>query len=150
VANPGMSVELPIPEDRSAIVVQIVPCPEVLEYIIHESVHVWQFMIEHMGEEYPGDETEAYTIQHIARELLLQYQRVTGVPIAVHDQRKTRLQKRKSPIQQSSGDSKTEGGTERSPEGNDKNGGSPQGRRDASGPQEATIEGRETNLSVES
>lgn len=42
--------------------------------IVHEAVHVWQFLCEAMGEEKPGIEMEAYGIQHIVQELLLAYQ----------------------------------------------------------------------------
>jgi hypothetical protein len=55
--------------------------------------------MEYMGESNPGIETEAYTIEHIAKELMLQYQHLTGEKLAVHDKRKTRLQEGKREVQ---------------------------------------------------
>ena len=40
-----------------------------LGLLVHEAVHVWQFMCERMHEDAPGDEIEAYSIQHIFLEL---------------------------------------------------------------------------------
>lgn len=51
---------------------------EVVSTLVHEAVHVWQFACEHMGEEKPGIEMEAYGIQHITRELIRAYGRTMG------------------------------------------------------------------------
>jgi hypothetical protein len=80
--------------------------------IIHESVHVWQMMMAYMGEDNPGTETEAYTIEHIAKELMLQYQKVTGETLAVSNPRKARLQKRKRPLQLQAGECQEAGGAQ--------------------------------------
>ncbi|HEY4712759.1 MAG TPA: hypothetical protein VIH30_00730 [Aquirhabdus sp.] len=41
--------------------------------IIHESVHIWQWIKEHIGEVNPSKEFEAYSIQRIAQTLLSEY-----------------------------------------------------------------------------
>jgi hypothetical protein len=64
----------------------------------------------YMQEDNPGNETEAYTIEHIAKELMLQYQKATGETLAVHDKRKTRLQKGEPAVQQSPRDSQAQSG----------------------------------------
>ena len=38
---------------------------ELIATIVHESVHVWQFLTRSIGENEPGDEMMAYGIQHI-------------------------------------------------------------------------------------
>jgi hypothetical protein len=93
-----------LPGDGLVIAVQLVAnAPDPLATIIHESVHVWQDMMEYMVEESPGNEVEAYTIEYIATTLMGEYQRLTGVSLAVHDKRKTRLQKGKREVQLSPG-----------------------------------------------
>ncbi len=88
--------------EGNVVVVQCPPQPNVLFTILHESVHVWQFIMDYMEEESPGAEVEAYTIEHIARELMLQYQHLTGEPLAVYDRRKAGLQKGEPAVQQPS------------------------------------------------
>ena len=46
---------------------------DVYSILIHEAVHLWQAHCKWMGEEKPGDETEAYAIQKIAGELIKEY-----------------------------------------------------------------------------
>ena len=41
--------------------------------IVHEATHVWQRICEFAGEDSPGAETEAYTIQSISEALMRQY-----------------------------------------------------------------------------
>jgi hypothetical protein len=93
---------VPLEAEGHVVAVQVPPQPNVLFTILHESVHVWQAIMQYMGEDNPGIETEAYTIEHIAKQLMLEYQRLTGEQLAVHDQRKTRLQKGKQAVQQPS------------------------------------------------
>jgi len=81
--NLGGTVELEGPQGH----VVAVQCPvhhDALFTIFHESVHVWQRMMVYMQEDNPGIETEAYTIEHIAKELMLQYQKVTGETLLVN------------------------------------------------------------------
>lgn len=42
--------------------------------IVHEATHVWQKIQERMGEQYPSDEFEAYSIQKIFLGLFYLYQ----------------------------------------------------------------------------
>ncbi len=51
---------------------------EVIMTLVHEAVHVWQFLCEHIGEERPGIEMEAYGIEHIARGLVEAYTATQG------------------------------------------------------------------------
>ncbi|MFD1558352.1 hypothetical protein ACFSHT_22430 [Paraburkholderia silviterrae] len=46
--------------------------------IIHESVHIYQECLSYIGEKNPGDEFEAYSIQHIAEQLLRAYVELTS------------------------------------------------------------------------
>lgn len=46
--------------------------------IVHEAVHVWQYMCEYGGDESPSRETEAYAIQLIACELMAAYAETRG------------------------------------------------------------------------
>lgn len=42
--------------------------------IFHESVHVWQSLLEHIGEEAPSPEFEAYSLQAIAQEIIHRFE----------------------------------------------------------------------------
>ena len=46
---------------------------EIYSLLIHEAVHLWQAHCRWLGEDKPGDETEAYAIQKIAGELIKEY-----------------------------------------------------------------------------
>lgn len=50
-----------------------VAIPTTPEYLVHESVHVWQGYREFIGEAKPSDEFEAYSIQGIFSTLLLAF-----------------------------------------------------------------------------
>jgi len=41
--------------------------------LIHEAVHIWQAIKDHIGEKYPSSEFEAYSIQQISQELMWAY-----------------------------------------------------------------------------
>lgn len=45
----------------------------VLEILIHEAVHIWQRNADHMEEDKPSKEFEAYAIEKIASELIKEY-----------------------------------------------------------------------------
>ena len=51
---------------------------EVIMTIVHEAVHVWQFLCQHIGEHAPGIEMEAYAIEEISRGLVDAYCRTQG------------------------------------------------------------------------
>lgn len=50
---------------------------EVAGLLVHEAVHVWQAWCKHVGEDEPGDETEAYAIQWISQQLMDAYINLT-------------------------------------------------------------------------
>lgn len=52
---------------------------EVAGLLVHEAVHVWQEHCKHIGEQNPGDETEAYAIQWISQQLFWEFVRQTSV-----------------------------------------------------------------------
>ena len=110
----GITVELPLKEGH-AVAVQINDKKDTLLTIVHEAVHVWQKMMEYMGEDTPGIETEAYTIERICKDFILQYQKLTGDSLAVHEKRKERLRARSQGVHLPTGSSQETGGAEQSP-----------------------------------
>jgi hypothetical protein len=48
---------------------------ETAALLVHEAVHIWQFMLDVIGERVPSSEFQAYGIQAIAQELMLEFQR---------------------------------------------------------------------------
>ena len=48
---------------------------EVNGLLVHEAVHIWQWVKRYIGEDNPSKEFEAYSIQHIAQELMIAYEK---------------------------------------------------------------------------
>ena len=48
---------------------------ELASVLVHESVHIWQELRAHMGEESPSREFEAYSIENISKTLMEEYAR---------------------------------------------------------------------------
>jgi hypothetical protein len=48
---------------------------EIAGLLVHEAVHVWQQWCKDVGERHPGDEQEAYAVQHISQDLMSEYAR---------------------------------------------------------------------------
>jgi len=47
--------------------------------IVHEATHIWQEIKELLGEDNPSKEFEAYSMQWIAQELMVEYDRQVGI-----------------------------------------------------------------------
>lgn len=61
--------------------------------LIHEGVHVFQNIMEFIGEDKPGKEVEAYTIADIVENLIQEYVKVTNKePDALPKERSTSVQ----------------------------------------------------------
>ena len=43
--------------------------------LVHEAVHIWQAHRDNIGEDKPGIEHEAYSIQHLSQELMFSYEK---------------------------------------------------------------------------
>jgi hypothetical protein len=118
--NLGLCVELKA--EGHVVAVQCPVDKDALFTILHESVHVWQMIMAYMQEDSPGNETEAYTVEHIAKELMLQYQKATGEQLAVHEKRTPRLQAGKRKVQLPSGCGEEASSPECGSQGNDESG----------------------------
>ena len=51
---------------------------EICGVIVHEAAHVWQFICAEMGEDEPGHEFEAYSLQWIVHDLIEDYGMATN------------------------------------------------------------------------
>lgn len=51
---------------------------KIASILMHEAVHIFQYIKEAIGEDEPGMETEAYSIQKIAQNLMYSYADQTG------------------------------------------------------------------------
>ncbi len=68
------------PKGKAVAIVCIHPAPErdqleVVGLLVHEAAHVWQEVLEHIGEHRPSAEFEAYSLQSILQTLLGEYRR---------------------------------------------------------------------------
>lgn len=54
------------------------PQIKTIALLVHEAVHIWQWQCEFMGEDAPGREFEAYSIQAITKLLLEEYERAVA------------------------------------------------------------------------
>lgn len=57
----------------------------IVSILVHESVHIYQCMINQVHEANAGDETMAYTIQFIFNQLFLAFVKTRGVPDPLRD-----------------------------------------------------------------
>ena len=68
---------------------------DLFDTLIHEGVHVFQHMVEYMGEEKPSKEMEAYCIGFIGSTLLKEFIRLTEPikekTLAIHEGREAGL-----------------------------------------------------------
>lgn len=46
--------------------------PQIMALLVHEAVHIWQYIRESLGEDSPSAEFEAYAIQRLSLELMTQ------------------------------------------------------------------------------
>ena len=53
---------------------------QIAAMLVHEAVHVWQTIRRSIGETSPSSEFEAYSIQHIAQELMSRYVELKDTP----------------------------------------------------------------------
>lgn len=60
---------------------------EVCSMLAHEAVHIFQYILECMGEKNPSCEFEAYSIQMITQQLINEFERQGGI---VNDKRRKR------------------------------------------------------------
>jgi hypothetical protein len=68
------------PEQKLCAIVCIKPPdPKTVEplqicaMLVHEAVHIWQEIRQHLGETYPSSEFEAYSVQRLAQALMYEY-----------------------------------------------------------------------------
>lgn len=72
-------------DDKSICIVCLMPDIEkhfdpiaVASMLVHESVHIFQYLCRSIGEDNPGVEFEAYSIQRISETLMREYSRRLG------------------------------------------------------------------------
>lgn len=51
---------------------------QIIALIVHEATHVWQYILDTIGETKPSSEFEAYSVQAIVQELLDAYEKTRG------------------------------------------------------------------------
>ena len=47
---------------------------QIYAMLTHEAVHIWQAILDHIGENHPSSEFEAYSLQAITQNLILAYE----------------------------------------------------------------------------
>ena len=53
---------------------------EIVGILVHEATHVWQFILEHIGEDKASPEMEAYALQAISQGLFAAFVKTRGMP----------------------------------------------------------------------
>ena len=74
----GNSLGMLLSNDKARVLLWVNPKQkpdDVLDTIIHESVHAYQYLVRYIGENVTGDEYQAYTIAHIATQMIKEYRR---------------------------------------------------------------------------
>ncbi len=69
------------PDNRTACLVTVSPEARpclVAGVLAHEAVHVYQHVVDYMGEKVPGVEAQAYGIQDIFQNLVKSYEQTRG------------------------------------------------------------------------
>jgi hypothetical protein len=57
----------------------------VMALAVHEVMHLWQALKDHIGETHPGSELEAYIIQHIVGCLFYEILQLRGIPDSIDE-----------------------------------------------------------------
>lgn len=73
------SLGMLLSNDKARVLLWVNPkqkTDDILDTIIHESVHAYQYLFRYIGETAQGDEAQAYSIAHIATQMIKEYRRL--------------------------------------------------------------------------